>query len=59
MTTEDLLLLITEDFSEKTLGIFIEFHFSLEKQIVSWARKESTTRLRKERIQESKKDVML
>lgn len=56
MAAEDLIWI----FSEKTPGIFIEmFHFSLEKQITFWARKENTTRLRKEKIQESKKDVTL
>lgn len=54
MADEDLIGI----FSEKKPGIFIEmFHFSLEKEIAFWARKESTTRLRIETIQESKKDV--
>ena len=54
MADEDLIGI----FSEKKTGSFIEmFHFSLEKEIAFWARKESTTRLRIETIQESKKDV--
>lgn len=56
MAAEDLIWI----FSEKNPGIFFEmFHFSLEKQIAFWAKKENTTRLRKEKIQESKKDVTL